>query len=625
MCYQIIERYSACHCLYYQHAVDRCSAYGQPGHHVSTRTMLVGENCQQHAQRAESSNFQLPFASKSKSQQLGDDLDSQVRVDSIDNTNLSNDPEASGASDDDLSSVEAFLFDDDDGSSVTSSSSVGSLTALERFTNGFLYDKYLHGLWAQIFLRTTSLEEAKEQISLLILRYSLDLNSLARKQSASEDSTSLKIRASKFVKRKRRYIAQEVYNQFWLPFRVLSQHLAESAPVEKIIDEESDSDDNQQPEVDRFLALNEFMFETEPFHYFRENVRLFVAEKASVNSLKRTWFDSMRMLFDNYVVSARSKNAHGEAKRLFWTCECGLQFYDDYIEIQGGALNRLKEMLSTYGVRSRSPGDLESNNSRPGQSYSNSGKPPSGSSRSKVFDVRLPQYWQRQDHIEPGKCSRMVQAGPDNTHNYLLACLPFGRWISKLHQPEVCTINSDQDFFSLLRMLYSTNHRKLSLSWIRRVKGIHFVQFDLHRTEIASIRDQPAIPPEDLLGQYQYDPMPAQLMPPIGSNMLVHFFENPTHASVLPDLYRRVPKKMREKLTPCQITGMSVGWGIQFVEGIDTFKFFLCGCTCFLLCLIIAVGWSAAKQDIQGGFGIGGFLLAFMVFCGGIVHSSLDS
>ncbi|OTA88006.1 hypothetical protein M434DRAFT_53095, partial [Hypoxylon sp. CO27-5] len=50
MCYQLIERYSACHCLYYQHAVDRCPAYGQSGHHITTRTILVGYACSKHSQ-----------------------------------------------------------------------------------------------------------------------------------------------------------------------------------------------------------------------------------------------------------------------------------------------------------------------------------------------------------------------------------------------------------------------------------------------------------------------------------------------------------------------------------------------------------------------------------------------
>ena len=50
MCYQLIELYSACRCLYYQHAVDRCINYGQPGHRIERRTILVGYACSEHAQ-----------------------------------------------------------------------------------------------------------------------------------------------------------------------------------------------------------------------------------------------------------------------------------------------------------------------------------------------------------------------------------------------------------------------------------------------------------------------------------------------------------------------------------------------------------------------------------------------
>ncbi|KAK3365400.1 hypothetical protein B0H63DRAFT_497322 [Podospora didyma] len=49
MCYQLVELYSACRCLYYQHAVDRCAAYGQPGHGIQRRTILVGYACSDHS------------------------------------------------------------------------------------------------------------------------------------------------------------------------------------------------------------------------------------------------------------------------------------------------------------------------------------------------------------------------------------------------------------------------------------------------------------------------------------------------------------------------------------------------------------------------------------------------
>ncbi|KAK3904147.1 hypothetical protein C8A05DRAFT_13945 [Staphylotrichum tortipilum] len=48
MCYQLVELYSACRCLYYQHAVDRCAAYGRPGHGIQRRTILVGYACSDH-------------------------------------------------------------------------------------------------------------------------------------------------------------------------------------------------------------------------------------------------------------------------------------------------------------------------------------------------------------------------------------------------------------------------------------------------------------------------------------------------------------------------------------------------------------------------------------------------
>ncbi|KAL2758733.1 hypothetical protein ACRALDRAFT_2067421, partial [Sodiomyces alcalophilus JCM 7366] len=52
MCYQLVELYSVCRCLHYQHAVDRCAAYGQPGHGIQQKTILVGLSCGAHASSA---------------------------------------------------------------------------------------------------------------------------------------------------------------------------------------------------------------------------------------------------------------------------------------------------------------------------------------------------------------------------------------------------------------------------------------------------------------------------------------------------------------------------------------------------------------------------------------------
>ncbi|VUC28546.1 unnamed protein product [Clonostachys rosea] len=48
MCYQVVELYSACKCLYYKHAVDRCVSYGRKGHYTEQRTIYVGYACAVH-------------------------------------------------------------------------------------------------------------------------------------------------------------------------------------------------------------------------------------------------------------------------------------------------------------------------------------------------------------------------------------------------------------------------------------------------------------------------------------------------------------------------------------------------------------------------------------------------
>ncbi|KAK0387262.1 hypothetical protein NLU13_5575 [Sarocladium strictum] len=51
MCYQLVELYAACRCLYYQHAVDQCPSFGSPGHGVVQRTIFVGYACTRHSSR----------------------------------------------------------------------------------------------------------------------------------------------------------------------------------------------------------------------------------------------------------------------------------------------------------------------------------------------------------------------------------------------------------------------------------------------------------------------------------------------------------------------------------------------------------------------------------------------
>lgn len=58
MCYQVLELYSRCRCLYYQHAVDRCPRYGTRGHGITQRTILVEYSCIEHSNPSRYSEHQ---------------------------------------------------------------------------------------------------------------------------------------------------------------------------------------------------------------------------------------------------------------------------------------------------------------------------------------------------------------------------------------------------------------------------------------------------------------------------------------------------------------------------------------------------------------------------------------
>ncbi|KAI1464568.1 uncharacterized protein F4812DRAFT_160035 [Daldinia caldariorum] len=660
MCYDLVERYIGCNCIHYEHGLNKCAAYGTPGHHITTRTILVSERCDLHYVPPDSPEARSDFSAheaSSRSSSTHAELDifkhragatfSIARNLPTLTINRSQSPYRQGMnqgssgtksqtedgepgdistnnedSNHELPPTEGFPMEDSDKFTSTPLKPFRPRTLLKPLTEKFTNDECLRNLWLQIARRSPSAKKVKEEVSLLILRYSADLGRLAGKEAVLHDRMNL-MKVSQFVERKRRYLSRKIYGRFWVSPLVIDQPVNESNDV-------SDDDFGVKYDPDNSLEylaglptiLKTFLFEAEPFSIFKENVRIFV-EQSRLGPPQTTWIDSLRIGFDNAVVLVNGKSAQRGMRRLHCVCNCGLRLYDDYTETQSGALNDLEKILSNYGIRSRGPGDIESNN--PGLNKKSNQTSLRDIWSSFAPKMSPPRFWLRKDYWEPGKCRQVHDTSSEQEHNYLLACLPFGRWVSKLHQQEICAIHSDQEFFAMLRTLYRNKRHKISLSWMKRVRGIEFVQFDVHRSEIAAVRSKPALPPEDLRDQYLYDPMPAHLIPPIGPNMLAHFFENPTHASVLPDLYRRIPKKLRQKLTPCQVTGLSVGWGIEFVECVDYFMLFMFGCLCFLACSIVAVLWSTIKQDVQGGVGIGAFIFAFTLFCGGLVHSALDS
>jgi hypothetical protein len=143
----------------------------------------------------------------------------------------------------------------------------------------------------------------------------------------------------------------------------------------------------------------------------------------------------------------------------------------------------------------------------------------------------------------------------------------------------------------------------------------------MFQSELVNIRLSPSVPDGNARTEYDYEL--SETEPPVGPNLMMHLFENPDHAEVLPILYRRFPKKIRQRLEACPRKDSSTGWGLSFAERISPVAVFISGIIAFALCLLISIAWTVARDDVQGGFAIGGFLLAFSLFCGGFLHSAL--
>lgn len=164
---------------------------------------------------------------------------------------------------------------------------------------------------------------------------------------------------------------------------------------------------------------------------------------------------------------------------------CGRELYDDYKEVQPGALTNLEKLLTSYfggHAVTLEPGDFE---------------PPiatNGSNRNKTLgylmsawkclfgnrqrDARLPWTRQSRDDMDISSCSAAIANGRAN-HQFVLICLPFMRWAKKLHQLDMCNLQSDQMFFLSLRKEYSLVQKSRpwkSFARARRVTSLDFVK-----------------------------------------------------------------------------------------------------------------------------------------------------
>ena len=216
-------------------------------------------------------------------------------------------------------------------------------------------------------------------------------------------------------------------------------------------------------------------------------------------------------------------------------------------------------------------------------------------------------------------------ASPRPEDLFLLLCIPHRKHATKLVHMDVCTLQSDQLFFPKLKFHYhEMRGRWTSFCSLKTLKSIRFVQFEMYKSELVDIRKINDIPPETKKDEYRYLPIPAEVIPPVGENHLMHLYDHPEEAEDTGVCLQKVPKKLRERLLVCPHRGTGLGWGIHFVEGLHWTKLWCLGLSGSLASIAFGAAWSVMKSDVQGGFGVTACVMVVLTFTTGILQAAFE-
>lgn len=207
---------------------------------------------------------------------------------------------------------------------------------------------------------------------------------------------------------------------------------------------------------------------------------------------------------------------------------------------------------------------------------------------------------------------------------FLLLCLPQYLYATKLVHLDLRGTKSDRSFYEALHAQYwETRGRYVSFFSCKTLRRIHFVQFEVYRNDLADIIKINDIPPPEKHQDYHYTPMPAKRVPPVGENIMMHWYENPSHADDDTPSLNKMPKKLRDRLAIKSHQDTEIGWGIYFVEGSSWLCLFCSGLVGLLLGGLFGALWAHFKDDVQGGFAVAAFVLMAFSFIIGILQALL--
>ncbi|KAF2124379.1 hypothetical protein P153DRAFT_390417 [Dothidotthia symphoricarpi CBS 119687] len=357
----------------------------------------------------------------------------------------------------------------------------------------------------------------------------------------------------------------------------------------------------------------------------------------ALSALTEKLHDGFTVLRDSYGAEPRVPPGH---VRVRWTCSCGDNLYDDFIERRPGAARLLEAYLNRPQAHVSSPSSRSSTATSMFSVFDTTSRASTLATPSSTYGGSSP--WGRSDGTSKPTPPRLSTSSPFSVRigsyaeeSWLLTCANEGRFTPKIVHLDVneARIRSDRDLALVLREHYDQiNRRWLSWARLRSLTTIEFVQFEVHRNRFADIRAAPSMPPVSATSAAPVSPTneksqtpshqpynfePIDLLPPVGSTYLLHLFKHPTDYDGELITYLRCPKR-RQRLE------FGMGWGINLVEGFLPQRVWAVAVVMGVGSAVFAILWTIKNGDIQGAFGVAGWVLGTTGLLMGAMQAWLD-
>ena len=207
---------------------------------------------------------------------------------------------------------------------------------------------------------------------------------------------------------------------------------------------------------------------------------------------------------------------------------------------------------------------------------------------------------------------------PDpGSKRFLELCVNTGEFQKQLTEIDVSSVASDGQLFRLIRQRYDEVRRFRVNYFLLRPVDVHFVQFsveDRHRVGICAT--PMAIPSEaDMKTRgYVYNPYPLDPPIPIPTETFLHYLSKPDPHERL-SWGKRMPQKLDSSILQMQSpphNELVIGWGLHIIEALDKVTVLMCALAGLIVSGVVAMAWSIARDDVQGGFGMGAWVTSVL-------------